>query len=113
MLPLSVLAFALAVLLSTPVDGQTAPTQATAPQTARQAMIEMFFGQAPNHLEKHVPDVTRLAFQNLEEANGQSALASFSALAKEAQGAGEKFETFDTGSTLFAVKELPGGSYDE
>ena len=113
MRPLSALGFALAVFLSTSVDARTAPLQAAAPQTARQALIEMFFGQAPNHLEKHLPDVTRRAFQNLEEANGQSVLASLSMLAKEAQAAGEKFETFDTGSMLFSVKQLSGGNHDE
>ncbi|MGB7863478.1 MAG: energy transducer TonB, partial [Candidatus Sulfotelmatobacter sp.] len=93
------------------VHAQTAASQGTPPQTARQALIEMFFGQAPNHLEKHLPDVTRRAFQSLEGADGQSALGAFSMLTKQAQGK-DKVETFDTGSTLFTAKDLPGGSYD-
>ncbi len=113
MRPLSGVAFALALLVSSSVGGQTPPSQAAAPQTARQALIEMFFGQAPDHLERHLPDVTRQAFQNLEGADGQSALGAFAALAKQAQGGKEKFETFDTGATLFTAKDLPGGNYDK
>jgi TonB family protein len=92
---------------------QSAATDSSAPQTARQALIEMFFGQAPNHLEKHLPDVTRQAFHEMQEANGESYLAMFSLLAKQAQNDKEKIETFDTGSTLFMVKSLPGGNYDQ
>ncbi len=107
------IAFALALLLSSSVHGQTAPSQAAPPQTARQALIEMFFGQAPDHLERHLPDVTRRAFQNLQDANGQSVLGAFSLLARQAQGAKDRFETFDTGSTLFTAKDIPGGNYDK
>ena len=37
----------------------SAGAQATSSQTARQALLEMFFSEKPNHLEKHLPDVTR------------------------------------------------------
>jgi len=66
----------------------------------------MFFGQAPDHLEKHLPDITRRAFQSSREADGQSALGAFSMLAKQAQGQ-DKIETFDTGSTLSPPEVLP------
>jgi TonB family protein len=118
MRPFSAVAVALVLALSISpsvhahVHAQTAASQGTPPQTARQALIEMFFGQAPNHLEKHLPDVTRRAFQSLEGADGQSALGVFSMLTKQAEGK-DKIETFDTGSTLFTAKDLPGGSYDK
>jgi TonB family protein len=115
MRPLSGFALALAFLISsfTGAGAQSAPSQAASPQTARQALIEMFFGDAPNHFEKHLPDVTRRAFQNLEGPNGQDALGTFSMLARQAHGEKEKFETFDTGSILFTSKNNPGGSYDK
>lgn len=111
MRPLSAVAFVLAVLVSSSAYSQTAPP---APQqTARQALIEMFFGQAPDHLEKHLPAVTRQAFQNLEGGDGQSVLGAFSMFAKQAQAGKDKIETFDTGSTLFTVSGLPGETYDK
>jgi TonB family protein len=110
---LSGAALGLALLVSSSAGAQTAPSPTASPQTARQALIEMFFGQTPDHLERHLPDVTRQAFQNLEGADGQSALGAFSALAKEAKGGNEKFETFDTGATLFTSKDLAGGIYDK
>lgn len=107
------IAFALAVLVSSSGSAQAALSQAAAPQTARQALIEMFFGQAANHLEKHLPEVTRQAFESLEENNGQSVLGAFSMLSKQVKEGKEKIETFDTGSTLFTLSGLPAGSYDK
>jgi TonB family protein len=111
MRPLSAAALALVLSVSTSVHAQTAASRGTAPQTARQALIEMFFGQAPDHLEKHLPDVTRRAFQSLQGTDGQNALGAFSMLTKQAQGQ-DKIETFDTGSTLFTAKGFAGGNYD-
>ncbi|MFZ0317694.1 MAG: energy transducer TonB [Candidatus Sulfotelmatobacter sp.] len=114
MRPWSGVALAFVLFASSMLGAESAPPQSTAaPQTARQALIEMFFGQAPNHLEKHLPDVTRQALHEMQEANGESYVSMFSLLAKQAQNDKEKIETFDTGSTLFTVKSLPGGSYDQ
>ena len=99
--------FALAILISSSLQAQTAPP-AAAPQTARQALIEMFFGQAPDHLEKHLPDITRRSFQKLGGASGQSSLGALSLLATQAKTGKEKFETFDTGSTLLTIQDPPG-----
>jgi hypothetical protein len=105
-------AFAPALLVAS-LNAQPAPSQTAPPQTARQALIEMFFGQTPNHLEKHLSDVTRKAWQNLENTNGQSMLGTFSMLAKQAQQGKEKIETFDTGSTLFTIRDIPGENHDK
>jgi len=74
----------------------------------------MFFGDAPNHLEKHLPDVTRKAVQQAEEGgSGPGVLQAFSGLVSQAKDGKEKIETFDTGSTLVAAKNIPGGTYDK
>jgi hypothetical protein len=75
------------------------------PQTARQALIEMFFGTAANHLEKHLPDVTRKTFKRMDSGNGQSFLGDLSSLASQAKAGGAKFETFDVGPTLLSLDE--------
>jgi hypothetical protein len=77
------------------------------PQTARQALIEMFFGTGANHLEKHLPDVARTTFKRMDSGNGQNFLADFSMLAAQTKAGGAKFETFDAGSTLLTLEE-PG-----
>ncbi len=78
-----------------------------APQSARQALIEMVFGTAADHLEKHLPDVTRKTFKRMDSGNGRSFLSGFSMLATQAKASGSKFETFETGPTLLTLEE-PG-----
>ena len=94
------------------VTGLSSQQSAPAPQTARQALIEMFFGQAPDHMEKHLPDITRRTFEKLGGADGQSGLGMFSQLAGQSKAGKNNFETFETGSTFFTVKELPTGNYE-
>src|SRR6478752_2684101 len=77
-----------------------------APQTARQALIEMFFGTAPNHLEKHLSDPTRKTFKRMSGSGGMSMLDEFSMFANMTKAAGVKFETFDTGPTLLQAQEI-------
>ena len=112
MRPSRAIALALATLVSSFAGAQTAASQAPPPQTARQALIEMFFGQAPDHLEKHLPDITRRTYRRLGGANGQTGLGMFSLLAMQAKSGKNNLETFDTGSTFATVKEPPGGSYE-
>ncbi|MGH9515679.1 MAG: energy transducer TonB [Terriglobales bacterium] len=77
-----------------------------APQTARQALIEMFFGTAPNHLEKHLSDSTRNTFKRMSGEGGMSMLDEFSMFANMTKAGGVKFETFDTGPTLLQAEEV-------
>jgi TonB family protein len=106
------IALALATLVSPFAVAQTAAAQAAHQQTARQALIEMFFGQAPDHIEKHLPDITRRTFEKLGGANDQSGLGMFSVLAAQSKAGKNNFETFETGSTFFTVKNLPAGNYE-
>jgi TonB family protein len=77
-----------------------------APQTARQALLEMFFGTAPNHLEKHLSDSTRNTFKRMSGEGGMSMLDEFSMFANMTKAGGVKFETFDTGPTLLQAEEV-------
>jgi hypothetical protein len=88
-------------LLSSFVNAQA--TQA--PQTARQALIEMFFGSAPNHLERHLPDVTRKSLQKLDSGDGRSLLSEFSMIAMQAKATGANLQTFDSGPTLVTIEQ--------
>ena len=97
----SVSAAAIVVLACSLLSAQTpAP-----PQTARQALIEMFFGSAPNHLEKHLPDATRKTLQQLDSGDGRSLLSEFSMLSAAAKAGGANLQTFDSGPTLVSVDQ--------
>ena len=100
-------AWLLPLLLCPPLlIAQAAP----APQTARQALLEMFFGSAPNHLEKHLPEVTRNTFRKMSGTNGMSELDQVAMFATMAKASGAKFETFDTGPTLLHVEDPREGT---
>jgi len=114
---LSGISFALALLVSssvgTQVGAQTAPSQAAPPQTARQALIEMLFGEAPDHFEKHLPDVTHQTLDKLRRKNGQDLPRIISLLAARPRAGGGKLETFDTGPTFLSATEPPYGQYEK
>lgn len=98
-------ALLLPCLLSVFLAAQTPP----APQTARQALIEMFFGTFPNHLEKHLPDATRKTLKKMGGSNGMSALDEISMFSSMAKSSGAKLETFDTGPTLLQAEDPRDG----
>jgi len=95
-------AWLLPLLLSTSLHGQTQQ----APQTARQALIEMFFGSAPNHLEKHLSASTRDTFKRMSGEGGMSLLDEFSMFTNMTKSGGLKFETFDSGPTLLQAEQV-------
>jgi len=79
--------------------------QNPAPQSARQALIEMFLGTAANHLERHLPDVTKKSFSRLNSSESQTLLAELSSLSSQLKASGAKVETFDTGQTILTVAD--------
>lgn len=80
--------------------------QATAPQTARQALIEMFFSKASGTFVKHIPDATRAAF---DKAGAPSLLQQYSAMAIQLESQGKGVQTFETGSVLLAMEDPTTG----
>ncbi len=104
--------FAFVVAVVSPMDAQTASSSTTV-QTARQALIEMLFGEAPLHLERHLPDVTRATLEKIKGENGGDAPGIFSALAARSKAGNEKIETFDSGPKLFTIEGNGGLSYEK
>src|SRR5947207_8558835 len=92
------------LLLSTlAANAQKEPTPP--PQSPRQALLEMFFGITPNHLERHLPEVARKAFQQLDAGAGPNFLGEISMIASQARTAGSSFQTFDSGPTLLLAED--------
>jgi len=83
----------------------SAAAEAPAPQTARQALIEMFFSPTPGTLEKHLPEVTRTAIKNAQVGSGAAMLNSIAVLTSTMQTHGQQLQTFETGSTLLSFED--------
>ncbi|MFZ1130291.1 MAG: hypothetical protein WBV31_02680 [Terriglobales bacterium] len=77
-----------------------------APQTARQALMEMFFNQEPGTFLKHLPAVTRAA---LEKSGTLTSMQQYSALAGQIQTQGKSFKTFETGPVMLATEDPKTG----
>jgi len=73
--------------------------QQVAPQTARQALLEMFFSKTPGTLVKHLPAVTLAA---LEKSGAMANLQQYSLMANQVQSQGQNLQTFETGSILLS-----------
>ena len=97
---LSVLA--VAAICSSALSGQEGST----PQTARQALLEMFFSKTPGTLVKHLPAVTRAA---LEKSGALANLQHYSLSASQLQTQGTNFQTFETGSVLLSGEDPKTG----
>ena len=84
----------------------TAVSSQQAPQTARQALLEMFFSKTPGTLVKHLPEATRAA---LEKSGAMANLQQYSLLASQIQTSGQNFQTFETGSVLLSGEDPKTG----
>lgn len=74
-----------------------------APQNARQALLDMFFGK-PGSLERHLPEATRKALREAG-AGGPSLLQQFSMVSSQLNSPESHLQTFETGSTLLTVEQ--------
>ena len=81
---------------------QSAPV----PQTARQALIEMFFSKTSGTFVKHLPEATRAA---LEKSGALDMLHQYSQMASQASTQGQNVKTFETGSVMLASEDPKTG----
>jgi hypothetical protein len=93
------------ILCSTSLICQQGAAHA-APQTARQALTEMFFSKTPGTFLKHLPAATR---NTLEKSGALNALEQYSLMARQLQTQGKSLETFDTGSVLVSTEDPKTG----
>jgi hypothetical protein len=76
------------------------------PQSPREALIEMFFGDKPDHLERHLPDAARKAFKQTEDGSNKSFLNEISSLGMMMKaGGGQSFHIMDTGPILISAED--------
>jgi type IV pilus assembly protein PilA len=76
-----------------------------APQTARQALLEMFFSKTPGALEKHLPEATRTALHKADAQSAYSMLQGFSTMTSQLSANGAQLQTFEAGTTLLIAED--------
>jgi hypothetical protein len=85
--------------------GSLFATAQPAPQTARQALLEMFFSKTPGTFEKHLPQATRAALRKAGTNSSASFLSGFSAMTSQITARGQQLQTFEAGSTLVLIED--------
>jgi hypothetical protein len=76
------------------------------PQTARQALMEMFFSKTPGTFAKHLPAVTRAA---LDKSGALTNLQQYSLMMNQFQTQNQNVQTFETGSVMLAGEDPKTG----
>ncbi len=77
-----------------------------ASQTARQALMEMFFSKESGTFLKHLPAATRAT---LENSGALASLQQYSVLAGQLQTQGKRFQTFEAGPVMLATEDPKTG----
>lgn len=91
--------FVLALCVGALSAGTSPAQENPAPQTARQALVEMFFSKTPGTLAKHLPAITQAA---LEKSGAMASLQQYSVFAAQLETQGKNLQTFETGPVLMS-----------
>ncbi|MGA9967504.1 MAG: hypothetical protein WBQ10_20065 [Terriglobales bacterium] len=94
----------LGLLFTTSLFAVPSDSAQLAPQTARQALLEMFFGKTPGTFESHLPQATRAALRKAGTTSGASMLSGFSMLTGQLNSRGQQLQTFEAGPTLVLLE---------
>jgi hypothetical protein len=90
-----------ALSMALPLSGQGTPP----PQTARQALIEMFKGGSPDAFLKHLPDAARKNLpQNAEESYAFTIMQT-ATFGRPMVLSGEQVETFESGPNILVSEQ--------
>jgi hypothetical protein len=92
------------ILIVTGLSAQGAAQPAL--QTARQALMEMFFSKESGTFFKHLPAVTRAT---LEQSGAMAGLKQYSMMTSQLQTPGKTFQTFETGPVMFSSEDAKTG----
>ncbi|MGC1452200.1 MAG: hypothetical protein WA830_19385 [Candidatus Sulfotelmatobacter sp.] len=96
------------VLLVTAACSISLPAQTSTPpppQSARQALIEMFMGKDSEDFAKHLPEDARRALIHKGETPDTSVVLRISNLGRQMVAQGQSIETFDAGPTLLLSEQ--------
>jgi hypothetical protein len=85
---------------------QTSPSPP--PQSARQALIEMFLGKGENDFAKHLPEAAHQALIHKGDTQDTNTVLRISAIGRQMVAQGEHIDTFDAGPTLLVTEQSDG-----
>jgi len=102
-------AILLALFSTLPIAAQT-PVSSTSqtPQTARQALIEMFIGKGPDDLVKHLPGDAQRILIHKTDTPEMSWILRLSGMGRSLATQGGRLETFETGPNLLTAEDTNG-----
>jgi len=100
--------FLFSALISISLAAQTSTSQSSPPQTARQALLEMFMGKGENDFTKHLPEAARQALIHKGDSPETSTVLRISAIGRQMVGQGQHIETFDAGPILLKTDQGDG-----
>ncbi len=83
----------------------TAQTQTQPPQTARQALIEMFLGADSDALSKHLPDAARKLVARNQNEQYAISIFRFATFGRQMASGGGQVQTFDDGPTILISQQ--------
>jgi len=99
--------FVLVVFLTFLASLDQNPAPEAPPQSARQALIEMFMSKSPDAFKKHLPEAAKHAL--IHQGEGDTSIAlKFAGLSSELTRQGEHVETFDAGPNLLVSETSDG-----
>jgi hypothetical protein len=80
----------------------------TPPQSARQALLEMFLGKGENDFTKHLPEVAHQALIHKGDTPETNVILKISTIGRQLTAQGEHFESFETGPNLLISEQSNG-----
>jgi len=101
---LAVLFLSASLLMFTSLCAGVPASEQPVHQTAREALLEMFFSKTPGTFEKHLPQATRMSLRKAGTTPGASMLSGFSAMTSQLTASGQQFQTFAAGPTLLMIE---------
>lgn len=100
--------FFVAIAGSISLLAQTPAGTPPPPQSARQALLEMFLGKGENDFTKHLPEVAHQALIHKGDSPETNAILKISTIGRQLTAQGEHFESFETGPNLLISEQSNG-----
>jgi len=87
---------------------QTPTATPPAPQSARQALLEMFLGKGENDFTKHLPEAAHQALIHKGDSPETNVILKISTIGRQMVAGGERLESFETGPNLLVSEQNNG-----
>ncbi|HEY6370224.1 MAG TPA: hypothetical protein VIX37_06575 [Candidatus Sulfotelmatobacter sp.] len=87
---------------------QTPTATPPPPQSARQALLEMFLGKGENDFTKHLPETANQTLIHKGDSPETNVVLKISTIGRQMVAQGERLETFETGPNLLISQQNDG-----